>query len=242
MSIFESLSTNEGQAAFWGAFFAAAFSLLVFLLTRYVSGVIDRRRKHYDFLVRLETKLNQHINRSYMGIYIIEGVINTTKIGRISYNDIDTLQLPLVGDFHDLLDEDLLNQIFSYELHTESLNADTAAQGRVYSEMRNALFNNQTDFGQFFSRYPRLLDDLNILLISWQSHQKRTIELLAVVRLAIRRDKTQGIAIRHWLMSRKMNSFDKDDIKQEKKKLKGEIDKIGAKSKKQIDATLKQSK
>jgi hypothetical protein len=235
MSIFDSLSTDEGQAAFWGAFFAAFFSLVIYALTRFLTGLGNRKKKHYDRLVMLEGKLNQHLNRSYQNIYVIRGVLEITKANRISYNNIDTLQLEPLGDHHDLLDIDIVNEVFAYDRNLDALNADLGGISGMYSEMRSMLIRGEMNLEDFIAKYPGLPIDLEVIFKSWKRHVEDIIDLAVLVRISIKRDKGWYINFRHWLMSRKMQSPTIKEVKKERVKLMKEMEEVRKASVKKIN-------
>lgn len=236
MGLFESLRTTDTQAQFWGACFAALFSIAVLVLTRAVSSVTARKRKHYDCLVRFEGMLNQHLSRSYMNVYILEGVVKTTKSGHISWNNMASLTLNHMGDaYYDLVDAILINSVFNYNQDVDRLNADLENMNDIYSELRSAIINGTFKASSMQAHYPNLLNDLNALIKGWENHIEVTVELAAQIRLALPRDKSRFTSIKHWFLERQMKPLGHDAVLVEKEKLMQEVEAVRQASRKNIE-------
>jgi hypothetical protein len=162
------LNDSAISVQFWGSFFAAIFALITFAITRIFVGIRERNRNHYNFLVKMEAKLNQHVLLTYQAIYIIEGLRETALAGHVSFNNLDALPVKPVGDFYDLQDIDLINSVFSYDAGLESLNADISNLNSVYSEIRSAFISKQISHQEFKAILPTLPDDLERLAGAWE--------------------------------------------------------------------------
>lgn len=219
---------------FWGSFFAALFALLTFAITQAISATRRRNRDHYNFLVKLENKLNHHLAHIFPIIYIIEGVQETTKKGNVSFNNLDALTIEPVGDLYDLLDIDLINALFSYDRGLEALNSDLANLNDTYSEFRSALITKQISMTEFKVILPNLPDDLGHLARSWEEHLENIIDLLVQTRLMMNRDerKLRGI---NWLLTRRLKPLAQRDINSEKKKLMQEMEEVRRQSQRRIE-------
>jgi hypothetical protein len=222
------------RAQFWGSFFAALFALLTFAITQSASAVRRRNRDHYNFLVKMESKLNHHLSHIFPIIYVIQGVQETTKNGNVSFNNIDALTLEPVGEFHDLLDIDLINSLFSYDTGLETLNTDLSNLSATYSEFRSALITKQITIAEFKTILPNLPDDLGHLVRSWEEHLENTIDLLVQTRLMMKRDekKLRGL---NWLFVRHLKPLTQRDINAEKLKLMQEMEEIRRQSQRRIE-------
>ncbi|PKL30956.1 hypothetical protein CVV43_04785 [Candidatus Saccharibacteria bacterium HGW-Saccharibacteria-1] len=219
------LSDSAIRVQFWGSFFAAIFALITFAMTRIFVGIRERNRNHYNFLVKMEAKLNQHVLLTYQAIYIIEGLRETALAGNVSFNNLDALPVKPVGDFYDLQDIDLINSLFSYDAGLESLNADVCNINALYSEIRSALLSNQINHKDFQTRLSILPDNLASLIGAWEEQLELNIDLLTQTRLMIKRDKKKLLGI-NWLFPRRMKPLTVNAVKAEKLKLQQEIEEI----------------
>lgn len=220
-------------AQFFGAFFAAIFAILTFTLTNALSGVYQRNKNHFNFLVKLESKLNRHISHVFPTIYIIDGIYETTKNGGVSFNNLDAIKLEPIGDFSDLKDIDLLNEVFSYDNGLEMLTSDLSNLSATYSEFRSALITKQISMTEFNIILPHLPDDLNHLKVSWEEHLESIVDLLVQTRIMIRRDKKKLWGL-NWLFTRKLKALTQKEVKAEKIKLMQEMEDIKEQSQKKI--------
>ena len=219
---------------FWGSFFAAFFALLAFAITQSISGTRRRNRDHYNFLVKLESKLNHHLSHIFPIIYVIEGVQETTKNGNVSFNNLDALTIKPVGNLHDLLDLDLINALFSYDRGLETLNSDLSNLSATYSEFRSALITKQISMAEFKTILPNLPDDLGHLVKSWEEHLGNIIDLLVQTRLMMKRDERKFLGI-NWLLTRRLKPLTRRDINSEKQKLMQEMEEVRRQSQKRIE-------
>jgi hypothetical protein len=225
---------DEILAQFWGAFFAAGFAIITFAVTRTFSNVYQRNKLHYNFLVKLEAKLNRHLAHVFSIVYIIEGVRQTTANGNISFNNLDAVMLEPVGDFHNLVDIDLINDVFSYDTGLEMLTSDLTNLSATYSEFRSALITKQITMSEFQTILPNLPNDLKHLVRSWEEHLETTTDLLVQTRIMIRRDKKRFLGL-NWLFPRKLKALTQRSIKTEKLKLQQEVEEIRKQSQKRIE-------
>lgn len=224
-TMYELLNDSSIRAQFWGSFFAAIFALITFTTTRLFVGIRKRNRDHYNFLVKMAAKLNQHVLLTYQAIYIIEGLRETALAGHVSFNNLDALPIKPVGDFYDLQDIDLINSLFSYDAGLESLNADVSNLNAVYSEIRSALFSKQISHQEFQTILPTLPYDLESLIGAWEEQLELNVDLLTQTRLMIERDKKKWLGI-NWLFPRRMKPLTVNAVKAERLKLQQEIEEI----------------
>jgi len=234
-NIFHALYTNDGQAQFWGAFFAALFSLITLAIVGSVRSYFSRKAKHYNGLVVLSTKLNRHIARIYDLVYTLEGFLKTHESGGISLNDPTALKIEPIGDYSAFLDVDLINDLFSYDHGIERLNDDVAIIGSSYSQLRSSHFKHELSAAEFSSVLHNLPQDMRFLIRSWKKQIDEGIDISVQVRLMMVRDRGVLIRLKQWMLSRSMKPLTLKDIKVEKAKLMVEIEQVRKGSRKEIE-------
>lgn len=237
-NVFHALRTEEGQVQFWGAFFAALFSLATLGIAKAATGVFRRKNRHYNALVLLETELNRHVARMHDITYVIEGTLNAHKNTHVSWNNLDSLRVEPVQKYDALVDVDLINALFSYDNGLTRLNDDTQNLSKTYSELRTALISGLMKPEQFFSFLGDFNQNLAGDLATWRRQLEEAIDIAAQVRLMIARDRTWLLRVKLWIVRLGMKPLAHKAVKNERDRLMGEIEATQARSRKEIEEVL----
>lgn len=129
--------SNIAGAAFWGAFFSFLFVKAGGTLERF----IERKRKHYNMLVRLEYTINEYLTATSFNLSNLDGLFKSiiktreSKIIIVQYFGLKQYKLDreiLLG----LQDVDLINDVFNMYVDLDYLNDNHATILEMYADMR----------------------------------------------------------------------------------------------------------
>lgn len=222
-----------GIGAFAGAFFAFIFLKLAVFLTR----VHERKVKHYNSLVLLETQLNDILGIIYDNISITSSFNKIISSGKIYFGVLR--QVPIDrSHYSNLLDLTLKNELFSYNYKLRQLNDDIDNITNGYTDIKNALIQKNIDQKDYIENAKFISDFLTKLEKYLKSVDEQTIELLVKVRLMSKKDIPLGTKISRLFIRQSGSKLKKSGIDLERQKLLNEIEIIGNQSRKEIDDIL----
>lgn len=221
----------QGAGGFFGAFFAFIFGLLTF----WINKKRERFFLHKNAVVELEYLLNDHLNFIAKNEYL---TIHTVKILKRRYYTYNKLQLFRLPDDLELRlgDLDVINRYFDYRESLVRLNSDFEKANRAFENLSNfALTQGIPPHERNFTHLIEQLNLLNKFLFSLLDEVK---ELLAYVRIYLRRlESFKEKGIRVYKLNRYSRITEKE-IKKELKTLEKEIRKTMQESQEKIKKTL----
>lgn len=177
----------QGFSAFSGAFFAFIF----LRLATFFSKIYDRQVKHYNSLVNLETQLNELGGVIHDDLYVIPGFITTITGGNIYSNNLHTFSVDK-SHYANLYDIDLINLLFDFNYKIRKLNDDIETLSSGYQEIKFAFIERHIDAAQYKLNTELIARTLKILEAFLTELENDTINLMARVRLKIRKDMPLG--------------------------------------------------
>jgi hypothetical protein len=234
-NILHALRTEDGQVQFWGAFFAAMFSLFTLWIANTLSRLSKRRTKHYNALVLISNQLNQHMGQINDLVYSLRGFLATHKSGAVSFSGIPMPEVTTIKLMDDLLDLEIANALFSYNRDIDRLNHDLEMMSKAYAELRTGLLQGQYKPEEFFGMFPSMARDVEFFIRVWQRQIEKNIDLSAQVRLTSQRDKGVFTKVMLWYVQKRMRPLARRDIENEKRQLESEIEQISKDSRREID-------
>lgn len=227
----------QGFSAFAGAFFAFVF----LRITEFLSKIYERQVRHYNSLVVLETQLNELIGIISDDLYLIPTFKNSIESGNIYFSKLS--QLPIDKTHYDnLQDITLINDLFSYNSQLRKLNDDIDSLSGGYADIKNAYIQRNIDPNDYLLNAKITAKMLTTLQVFLDDTNKKTIELMAKVRLMSKRDVPLGTQMMRWFIKTSGDEVSNTDIKAETKKLIKEVKQTQSRSKKEIDKIIKNQK
>lgn len=223
-----------GFGAFAGAFFVFIFLKLADFLTR----VHERKVRHFNSLVLLETQLNELLGIIYDNAIAISFFIKTIKSGKIYFGKLK--QVPIDrSHYNNLYDVTLKNDLFTYNYKLRQLNDDIDNLTSGYVDIKNALIQGNIDNKDYLENVKFFTNDfLEPLGKYLKGIDNQTIRLYVKVRIMLKRDLTIGTKIMRWLIRESGSKISKSETDEETKKLLDEIEKIKKRSQKEKDDIL----
>lgn len=223
----------SGFGAFAGAFFAFIFLKLADFLIR----IHQRKMKHYNSLVLLETQLNELLGIIYDNVSIISSFKEIINSGKIHFGKLR--QVPIDrSHYSNLQDVTLKNNLFSYNYKLRQLNDDIDNITNGYNDIKNALLQKNISYEDYLTNVKFTVGFLIKLGKYLKNINEQTIELLVKVRLMCKKDLPLGTKISRWFIRQSGSNLIESDLDEEKKKLLNEIEIIGNQSQKEIDDIL----
>ena len=222
----------DASGAFFGAFFAFMFGLVTYYWTNWV----ERQKKDYDAMVKLEGVLNEHLNIFSRNEYLIHGSIDTLNKGAMTYNILRKYRL--VEDIElSLLDLDLINKYFDYRDSVNSLNNDFEVAKKASDILREVFLSGKVDHTAIVFNAHILVEQLTALNKMGAVTDDETKSLLCLIRIKIREDKPGLVGI-HRLIWHPYKPTD-HEFAEEMAKLEKEIAETKEASLKMISKSLK---
>lgn len=216
---------TDASGAFFGAFFAFMFGLVTYYWTKWV----ERQKKDYNAIVKLEGVLNEHLNIFARNEYLIHGSIDTLNKGAMTYNILRKYRL--VEDMElSFLDLDLINKYFEYRDSVNSLNNDFEVANKATDILRETLLSGKVDQAEINFNSRIVVANLITLNKMAVVTNDETKTLLCLIRIKIREDQP-GLVGAHRLFWKPYKPT-KQELKKERIKLEREIYKTKAARKK----------
>jgi hypothetical protein len=223
----------QGFSAFAGAFFAFLF----LRLAEFLSKVYQRQVKHYNSLVILETQLNELGGIIHDNIYLIPFFRNAITSGNIYFSKLR--QLPIDrSHYENLHDIDLINDLFSFNYQLRKLNDDMDSLADGYADIKNAYIQHHIQKQDYLINAQISAELLTALEAFLGDMENRTVQLMAKVRLMLKKDVPLGTTIARWFIHTSGSSLKKVDIDKEAEKLLKEIKETKTQSQKEIEEVL----
>lgn len=219
----------NGASAFAGAFFAFLFLRLSELLTK----LYERQVKHYNSLVGLGVQLNDVGGVIHDNLYVLPRFIQTIGLGNIYFNNLRTIEIDR-GPYKDLINPELLDELFSYNYQLRKANDDIETVSSGYQDIKNALIQGNITLQDYRINVVALSENLESLNKFLQNLQEETVILLARVRLRIKQDKPIGSKIIHFFIPAAKKRLRNEEIRKEAARLRLEIEESANKSQKKL--------
>ena len=224
----------NGIDAFLGAFLAFLFIRIGDFLTK----IYDREVKHYNALVFLNTELNSIMGIISSNLFILPKFKSTIVNGNIYWGRINVL--PITKDLlHQLYDIELINDVFRYINHVETINDDINNITGGYIDLKNALIDRKINTEHYIANADLINKNLTLIEAFLKAHLDETIKLTAKLRLAQERDKPLASRLLEKIIGVKKKEFTKKELSEEEKQIRKEIAKVTEEGNKRISGTLK---
>ncbi|MEK7498190.1 MAG: hypothetical protein AAB656_04720 [Patescibacteria group bacterium] len=174
----------DASGAFFGGFFAFIFGLVTYYWTRWV----ERQKKDYDAMVKLEGVLNEDLNVFSKNDYLIKGSIKTLTMGGVTYNILRKYRL--VEDIElSFLDLELINKYFEYRDSINSLNNDFEVANKANDILREVALGGKASTAAVKYNSQIMITNLAAINNMASVIDEETKLLLCVIRIKIKTDQ-----------------------------------------------------
>lgn len=218
-----------------GAFFGALFAFLFGLMTYYWTKWVERQKKDYDAMVKLEGSLNEHLNTTSRNQYLIHGSIDTLNKGFMTYNLLRSYRITEDLELF-FLDIDLINSYFAYKDSISSLNHDFDAANRANDILREVVLSGKHNDITIKANSQNLSQNLQAINKMVATIDDETKALLCLIRLKLKHDKPGLVGLNR--LFKQPYHPSKSEIDKEMQKLNKEIDETKEESAKLILKSL----
>ncbi len=225
---------NQGIAAFAGAFFAFLFVRLA----EFFSKLYERQTKHYNSLVTLGTQLNENITIINDNLFLLPNFRRVISAGHIYFNSLHVFPIDK-SHYENLHDLDLINEVFSYFYQLRRINDDMTTMVSGYVDIKNALVQKNIKPSEYKINANSIADNLKMLEVFLKDMDEKTINLLARVRIQMKKEIPLGTRIQQLLIRTSEGKLERREIEDEVKKLKDEIESVREQSKREQENALK---
>ena len=233
--------TGTASAAFLGAF-------LAFLFVRigdFFKAYSDRVAKNHRALLKLEHTLNSLLDTLDGNIYIIEVFENLYEKNVTKTNNkhifvwanrlhpvrlIDELIL-------DLLNIDLINELFRLNTHLRRFNEDAETTNGAYLEAKDALLSEKIESDNYLKNLQKIHENLIDLKRFLKSYMEETTVAVSAVRVLAKKRPLMGYILRRVTGHKYGSGFENNRLK-ELHNIREEIKKTKELSAKKIDNVL----
>lgn len=192
--------TESASAAFFGAFLAFVFVRVGDFFKSYS----DRTTKNHTALIKLEHALNGLLNTLDDNIFVIEtfeGIYkNYTQKATQDHVFVWANRLHPVAKLDELILEllniDLINELFTLNIHLRKLNESMDTINSAYAEAKDALISGKIDSENYLANVTRIHRDLLDIKRFISSSVEETTQALAAIRVLARRRPLMGYLLR----------------------------------------------
>lgn len=192
--------TDSASAAFLGAFLAFVFVRV----SDFFKSYSDRTTKNHSALIKLEHALNGLLNTLDDNIFVIEAfetIYNTyTQKANRDHVFLWANRLHPVGRLDELILEllniDLINELFSLNIHLRKLNESMDTINGAYAESKVLLIDGKIDSENYLANVTRIYKDLLDIKRFISNYNEETIQALAAVRVLARKRPMMGYLLR----------------------------------------------
>lgn len=233
--------TESASAAFFGAFLAFVFVRVGDFFKSYS----DRTAKNHSTLIKLEHTLNGLLNTLDDNIFVIETFETIYKNYAQKTNQDHVFvwanRLHPVANLDalilELLNIDLINELFTLNIHIRKLNESMDTLNGAYAESKEAMIGGKISQENYLINVERLHKDLLDIKRFISSSIEETTQALAAVRVLARRRPLMGYLLRR-LAGHKYGKKFSSKRAAEIATLRAEIEKIKRESQDRINNVL----
>jgi len=222
-------------AAFVGACFAGIGAFLVSQMSAKITRHREHWRKHRNALVQLEYRLNEILCIVWDNRYLVQRIqeVMAKHDGRVPVTWMEPQPLPSVAsEYPKLLRLELVNGFFSFQVKLRRHNDDIAQICSAHADMRSAKIRANIDRSQYVTSLGEYINNVGELQKAYDLIDKYTMELLARVRVSIRKDRLLDKA--HFFTVPSCLPVTPDDVSMEIPIVEKGIEQVRAKSRQDI--------
>lgn len=226
--------------SFLGAFFA-------FLFIRFADWLKEKheiKKKNIRSLLKIQFICNENSNSINNTVFSID------QINRVIKESKERLQVPLAGNrlekmilekdvLLDLLNQDFINDFFSYNATIEKHNEDVVAFNELHDSLKMAFISKKIDSENYWENIERLKSNLEVFKKFCNDSFEKNEDILSKCRVLLITEQT---FFRKLFKSnyRKYNKDFDSKVSIEKQKLIKEMKFVQEKSKQEIDKVMNQ--
>jgi hypothetical protein len=176
--------------SFFGAFFAFLFIRIADAFRAYY----DRQKRNYQALVKYERLINDHLDELKGNIYELDqfqmavSLINTNNKPALTANWPQAVIFDS-GIAIDLTNIDLINDLISHSHGLNRLNNDFSRFNNLINNLQSALLSRNIDDATYCHNITKCANNLALIIAFLNETINDSIELLAKIRIEIRRSK-----------------------------------------------------
>jgi len=241
ISFFSKLSSNGSVGIAFSAFFGAFFAFMFGQVGTMIGRINERKLKHYNSLVLLESQLNNFLNIISNNLITFSDLRRALGQGKIYFMNLSKF---VIDESHylNLLDIDLTNQLYNVLDSAKRYNMDGDNLTISYNEIRNAYLDKKIELPAY--RVNLELTARRALMI--ETHEKaytgKVLDLLARVRVQLKVDRPTLSMILSPLTRSWGGVISPLDVAKERVKLVGETEESATESGIEIEKVNEQLK
>ena len=221
----------------FGSFSGAFFAFIFLRLAEFFSKLYERQVKNYNSLVNLVNQLNEIGGIINDNLYIIPGFIKTIDTGNVYFTNLHTMPINK-EHYANLLNLEIINDLFSYNYQVRKNNDDIETVSRGYNDVKNALIQKNISHEDYKMNASEIAKNLKVLEKFQKDLQWEAIVLVAKVRVRIKHDQPLGSKIMSTFFWKTRLNLKKQEIEKEIEKVTLEIETNRKKSKEEIERVL----
>ena len=161
--------------------------------------------------------------------------INIHKDGKLSYSDLDSSVPESLSGTAGLMDSDLIDELFGYQLDLDALVTDLHSIAKNYSNFRDLILKKNFTFEELNRADPGYLSELETLRSFWESLYEEAVTAASNIRYRLKSSKRYLVRMKLWFARLGLGKVTLDDIAQERAIMEGEIEEVRKESKERIE-------
>lgn len=213
------LQHSSDSSGFWGAFMGAFFAFAFGLLTYWITKRRERFVQHKNAIVRLERVLNKHLDDFGSMEVVIKGMNQNLGLGRVDISRLFKIELPEDLDL-DIGSIDLINRFLTYRISIDRLNFNVSSINHALTRVEDMFINSHPVEAENFNFIRRMLDGL---IADIPKINSRAIDFLVLIRIHNKRLKNKNTFIYGVFNTLWDQDISDEEIKVERGRLEQEI-------------------
>jgi len=238
---FSNLSDKGPSGIAFSAFFGAFFAFMFGQVGTMIGRINERKLKHYNSLVLLESQLNNFLNIISNNLVTFSDLRWALKQGKIYFINLSKFEID-ESHYLNLLDIDLTNQLYNVLDGAKRYNMDGDNLTISYNEIRNAFLDKKIDQPAYELNLALTARRALIIETHEKSYTDKVLDLLARVRVQLRVDRPAPSMILSPLTRSWGGVISSEDVVKERAKLVGETKESATDSGTEIEKVNKQLK
>lgn len=223
-----------GASAFAGAFFVFLFLRLAEFFTK----LYQRKVRHYNSLILLETQIMEIGGIINDNLYSISQINKAFESDNVPFNRLRPLLIDS-SHYENFYDLTIKNVLFSYNYKLRQTNDDIEGILKILDYFNSALIQKNIEYTEYKRRIDPLVKQLRLIYAFLLDLQSETISLSARIRVQIRLDKPLGTKLMSIFLRSKGSNINNFEIQKEEEVIKKEIEEARITSLKEIEAVVK---
>jgi len=183
------------------------------MFANFINRIGKRKTEHYNALIRLEYQLVKNMNIILDNQYIIPGYRKIAEEGNIFWGSFQPL-ISFKSQYINIHNIELINKVLSFDTFARKISSDLEDINKAYSEVKEAYISRKISREDYIVNVKIIVSTLDKEDTAMNKSKDQIYELLAYVRIAIKKDQPLSSIIRKkFIRSTKVEKKQLEELK-----------------------------